>query len=98
MAEPRVRVLIVDDDPDLTRFIRINLEAMGLSIAGEVHDGDAGLQAARDLHPDLVLSDVAHPGLNGFELVRRIREAVWVGLGLAAFATTRSRTEAPGTT
>jgi len=33
-----------------------------------------------------------------FSLVRRIREAVWVGLGLAAFATTRSRTEAPETT
>jgi DNA-binding response OmpR family regulator len=74
MAEPRARVLIVDDDPDLTRFIRINFEAMGLSIVGEVHDGDTGLQAARDLQPDLVLSDFAHPGLNGFELVRAIRD------------------------
>jgi DNA-binding response OmpR family regulator len=71
-AEPARRILIVDDDPDVRRFIATKLQALGYELH-EAGNGDDGLADAITLLPVLVLSDVTHPGLNGFELTRRLR-------------------------
>lgn len=61
-------VLIVDDHPSFRRSARSILEAEGFTVVGEARTGDAALEAARQLHPDVVLLDVQLPDLSGFEV------------------------------
>lgn len=49
------------------------LEASGYSVIGEAADGEAALEAARELAPDLVLLDVQLPGIDGFEVAARLQ-------------------------
>lgn len=68
-----VRVLIVDDQPSFRGAARMVVEAAdGFEVAGEAESGEAAVQAARDLRPDLVLMDVNLPGIDGLEATRRI--------------------------
>jgi two-component system KDP operon response regulator KdpE len=69
----RHRILVVDDEPRMIRFIRLNLEHDGFDVA-EAADGLAALRQVRDALPDLVLLDVAMPELDGFETLRLLRE------------------------
>jgi diguanylate cyclase (GGDEF)-like protein len=66
-------ILVVDDDPDIARFVEVNLRSAGyeVSVAG---DGEEALQKADDLHPDLVLLDVMMPRIDGFEVAQRLRK------------------------
>jgi two-component system, OmpR family, alkaline phosphatase synthesis response regulator PhoP len=68
-----IRVLVVEDNPDLAFGLRNNLEIEGyaVEVAG---DGRAGLAAARALRPDLVVLDLMLPGLDGFRVLRALRE------------------------
>ena len=61
------RVLIVDDDPVIRMLCSINLQLEGLHVL-EATDGRDGLARARLERPDLILTDVTMPGLDGFEL------------------------------
>src|SRR6476659_997170 len=66
------RILIVDDERQITRVLSRGLSARGY----EVHvaaDGEAALQTFGDWHPDLVITDLAMPNMNGLELCRRLR-------------------------
>ncbi len=67
------RILVVDDEPRMIRFIRMNLEHDGFEVV-EAADGLAALKQVRDTLPDLVLLDVAMPELDGFETLRLLRE------------------------
>ncbi len=67
-----VRVLIVDDHPGFRASARRLLEADGLAVVGEAADGESALSAAAALDPDVVLLDVQLPGLDGFEVARRL--------------------------
>jgi DNA-binding NarL/FixJ family response regulator len=68
-----VRVLIVDDQEPFRLAARAVVEATdGFEVAGESGSGEAGVQAARDLDPDLVLMDVNLPGIDGLEATRQI--------------------------
>lgn len=67
------RVLIVDDDADVRLVCGLNLQAEGLQVL-EAEDGLRGLERARRERPDLVLTDVTMPGLDGFGLVEKLRE------------------------
>ncbi len=70
----KLRVLLVDDHTLVRRGLRKVLEATGeIEIVGEVGDGERALEAARQLHPDVVLMDVSLPDMNGIEVTRRIR-------------------------
>jgi two-component system KDP operon response regulator KdpE len=69
----RYRILVVDDEPRMIRFIRLNLEHDGFEVV-EATDGLAALNQVRDALPDLVLLDVAMPELDGFETLRLLRE------------------------
>ena len=66
------RVLIVDDDPAVRLICAVNLTAEGLRVL-EAEDGVDGLEQAWGRRPDLVLTDVTMPGLDGFELAERLR-------------------------
>jgi CheY-like chemotaxis protein len=66
------RVLVVDDDPNARTLCSINLLLEGLEVL-EAEDGRRGLVRARLESPDLVVTDVAMPGLNGFELAEALR-------------------------
>lgn len=71
-----MKILIVEDQPDLRKLMRLTLE----SDAHEVHeaaDAAAGWQAVLELQPDLALLDIMMPGeIDGLELCRRIRADV----------------------
>src|SRR4051794_9622076 len=66
-----VRVLIVDDHHALLSAIR-GLLAQEFEVVGEAHDGDEAIQMARDLRPDVVLTDLAMPRRGGLDAIRRI--------------------------
>jgi DNA-binding NarL/FixJ family response regulator len=68
----RRTVLIVDDHDDFRGFARLLLEAEGFEVTGEAPDGESALVAVREQHPDVVLLDVQMPGLDGFEVARRL--------------------------
>jgi CheY-like chemotaxis protein len=65
-------VLIIDDDPATRRLSSINLQLEGLVVL-EAADGRHGLEQARSERPDLILTDVMMPGLDGFELAEQLR-------------------------
>jgi two-component system KDP operon response regulator KdpE len=66
-------ILVVDDEPRMTRFIRMNLELEGYHVI-EAHDGIQALDKVRTELPDLVVLDVMMPELDGFETLRMLRE------------------------
>jgi DNA-binding NarL/FixJ family response regulator len=65
-------LLIVDDHVEFRSFARTLLAADGFEVAGEAGDGESALVACEDLHPDVVLLDVQLPGIDGFEVARRL--------------------------
>ena len=67
------RILVVDDEPRMIGFIRMNLELEDHQVV-EAHSGLDALDAIRTQLPDLVLLDVMMPDLDGFETLRMLRE------------------------
>jgi len=66
-------ILVVDDEERMARFIRLNLEHDGFHVM-EAYRGMQAIQALRDALPDLILLDVMMPDLDGFEVLKMIRE------------------------
>lgn len=66
------RILVVDDEVALARLVQINLQRDGHE-AWIVHDGTAALDAIAASQPDLVILDVVMPGMDGFEVLRRLK-------------------------
>lgn len=67
------RVLVVDDEPRMRRFVQMNLDLEGYEVL-QAENGLAALQKVRDDTPDLVVLDVMMPDMDGFETLERIRE------------------------
>jgi signal transduction histidine kinase len=72
----RRRVLLVDDNVDAAASMALMLEIMGNEVR-IAHDGVAGVEAAAEFRPNLILLDIGMPRLNGYEACRRIREQPW---------------------
>lgn len=70
-AEPPL-VLLVEDDPETRHFYTIALERDGFHV-DQAHNGHQALDKAFHATPDLVVTDIAVPGLDGIELCRRLR-------------------------
>lgn len=81
-AGPRVRgtplVLIVDDDARIREFVRVNLEMDGYTVR-EAGSADEGLAVLDNEPPDLILLDVMMPGVDGWEMLRRVHERHGMG-------------------
>jgi excisionase family DNA binding protein len=71
-------VLIVDDDERMREYVRVNLEMEGYTVS-EAGDGEEGLRVLEESTPDLVLLDVMMPGVDGWEMLRRVQERHGVG-------------------
>ncbi|MGC9349382.1 MAG: response regulator transcription factor [Anaerolineae bacterium] len=72
-TESHPLVLVVDDEPRIIRFVRINLEMEGFRVI-EASNGLQALDEVREKMPDIVLLDVMMPEMDGFETLRMIRE------------------------
>jgi DNA-binding NarL/FixJ family response regulator len=74
MAE--ITIFIADDHPIFRNGLRQIIESeSGLNVVGEADDGEAAYQGARQLRPDVIILDVNMPGMDGFEVARKIRDA-----------------------
>ncbi|MGO4383435.1 response regulator transcription factor [Specibacter sp. RAF43] len=70
-GEP-IRALVVDDEPELADLMRLGLKLAGWTTA-VAHDGHAALRTARQFRPDVLVLDVMMPGMDGVELLGRLR-------------------------
>ncbi len=67
------KILIIEDEPVLQETLRYNLEREGYQVTVK-GDGLAGLAAAREMQPDLIVMDIMLPGMDGFEITRLLRQ------------------------
>jgi len=70
----RLRVLLADDHPSVLRMVENILEPM-FEVVGKVADGKSLLEAAGKLDPDLIVTDISMPILNGIEAVKNLKES-----------------------
>ncbi len=70
------KVVIIDDEPWTREVIKTlaDLDTLGLEVAGEASDGEYGLELIRLTAPDIILTDVKMPHMNGIELIDRLRK------------------------
>jgi CheY-like chemotaxis protein len=66
------RVLVVDDDPQVLRLMRVNLELEGYDVVS-APDGEEALEAVVSERPDVVVCDVMMPGVDGLTVLRNVR-------------------------
>jgi CheY-like chemotaxis protein len=92
---PRRRVLVVDDNETSAQCLALILGLEGYE-ARAVYDGESALEIARSFRPDIVLTDIGLPGIDGHELARRIRRdrELCAGLKLLAAVTGQAGAEA----
>jgi two-component system, OmpR family, KDP operon response regulator KdpE len=73
MSAAPLRLLIVDDEPAIRRFLRTSLAVQGYEVS-EAADGQAALDLIRRNATDLLVLDLGLPGLDGFAVIRKLRE------------------------
>ena len=66
------RVLIIEDYEDTARMLTAIVKSRGYEVRAE-HSGPAGLKAAEDYHPEVILSDIGLPGIDGYTIARELR-------------------------
>jgi two-component system KDP operon response regulator KdpE len=67
------RILVVDDEPQIRRVLRTSLATRGYDVRAAA-DGESALDTFRDWHPDLVITDLSMPDMDGIALCRRLRQ------------------------
>lgn len=72
-ASAQKRILVVEDDPDQTRILRMELEVLGYRVSAE-HYGKAALNDAAEHRPDLVILDLRLPDIGGYEVCKELRK------------------------
>ena len=72
MSEKKKKILFIEDEPDQIMMISLRLEKSGFAVISSM-DGEQGLKMAVAEKPDLILLDVIMPGMDGFEVARRLR-------------------------
>ena len=70
------RVIIADDEPVIRRGLRETIEwdALGLEVAGEAADGAEALKLVREIRPEILITDIRMPEIDGIQLIREVRE------------------------
>lgn len=74
MNNPKKRILVVDDEPSITRLLKLNLEHTNAYEVMTENSSEQALETARVFQPDLILLDVLMPGLDGGYLASRFQE------------------------
>src|SRR3954453_6557913 len=82
----RVRALVIEDNKDAAESLHLLLKQLGCE-AAVAHTGPDGVQAAHTSPPDIVFCDIGLPGLDGYEVARRLRAETW-GLRVVLVAVT----------
>ena len=88
---PPARLLVVDDEPGLRTALKAYLEDEGFAVT-TANDGEEGLQKAQELLPDVVISDVMMPRLDGYGLLKKLREDERLGGTPVIFLTAKGMT------
>jgi len=70
-AAPEARLLVVDDEPNIVELLSASLRYAGFEVQ-TAHNGPDALRIAREFRPDLLVLDVMMPGMDGFDVVRRL--------------------------
>lgn len=70
------RVLVVDDDPDVALLVKTILERRAGCVVDIAEDGQAAVARVAEVRPDVVVTDIEMPGLNGLELLEQLREKI----------------------
>ena len=83
-----VKILVVDDEPDILEFIKYNLAKEGYEVF-TASDGEEGLEVANQQQPDLIVLDIMMPKMDGVELCRALRNDRKFDQTLIAFLTAR---------
>ena len=86
------RILVVDDDHDSAESLAMLFQLMGHDVRA-AHNGLAAVDLAEAFRPDLIVLDIGMPGLDGYEVCRRIRQHSWGRAAVIAALTGWSRDE-----
>jgi two-component system, OmpR family, KDP operon response regulator KdpE len=73
MSPPKLTILVVDDEVQILRLLRITLESAGFNVV-EADKGRIGLEEATRCHPDAIVLDLGLPDMGGLEVLRQLRE------------------------
>jgi DNA-binding response OmpR family regulator len=73
LATAAPRILVADDDPVIVRLLQVNFRLEGYEVETAAH-GEEALRKAKELRPELILLDVMMPGLDGWEVCRRLKD------------------------
>jgi DNA-binding response OmpR family regulator len=90
--QPTPVILLVDDDPAITRLLEVNFRLVGFRVAA-VSRGDVALERARAVPPSAIVLDVMLPGLGGYEVCRQMRAIPTLAEVPVVFLTARSPNE-----
>jgi CheY-like chemotaxis protein len=71
----RLRILLVDDEPDILLLLQAVLAAPCWEVVGKAADGEAALRLAAELLPDVAVVDYMMPGMHGLEVAERLKQA-----------------------
>lgn len=93
MSEGQPRILVVDDEPAIRRFLRTSLVAHQYDVQ-TVANGEEALEAVRVFRPDLVILDLGLPGLGGIDVTRLLRE--WTAVPILVLSVRESETDKVG--
>lgn len=83
------KILLVDDETDITEFIAFNLEKEGF-IVEKAQTGEEAIEKAKTFNPDLIILDVMMPGMDGMEACEKIRQLPGLNNPIIAFLTARN--------
>ena len=73
MPAPEPHVLVVDDDPVIVRLLELNFRLGGFRVSTATR-GDRAVERAVEVAPDAIVLDVTMPGIDGYEVCRRLRD------------------------
>ncbi len=88
MVNSAYKILLVDDEPDITEFIGYNLRREGFHVS-VAHNGKSAIETAQDLVPHLIILDIMMPGMDGIETCEKLRNIPALKNAMIVFLTAR---------